>query len=60
MNQPAAHTRRAASPASRDPARKPPEQSIDRIALAHQEHLLDESLMQTFPASDPISQGFIT
>jgi hypothetical protein len=29
-------------------------------ALDHREWLLDDSLMQTFPASDAISPGFMT
>lgn len=60
MNQPA----RQAHSAITAPSRVPPSLSFNACteaeALAHQEFLLDESLMQTFPASDAISPGFIT
>jgi hypothetical protein len=32
----------------------------EAAALAHREWLLDDSLAQTFPASDAISPGFMT
>jgi hypothetical protein len=60
MNQPA----RQAHSAITAPSRVSPGASFnaraEAEALVHQEFLLDESLMQTFPASDAISPGFIT
>jgi hypothetical protein len=35
-----------------------PSTQATAAALAWQEHLIDEALMQTFPASDPIAPGF--
>jgi hypothetical protein len=35
--------------------RKPPRQDRDKLARERQEEALDDALMNTFPASDPIS-----
>jgi hypothetical protein len=60
MNQPGEHTLLAAAPASGNLLSTPFQQLPEHTAHAREEHLLDEYLMQTFPASDPISPGFIT
>jgi hypothetical protein len=65
MNQPYSDTsrRQTASAASRAPLSTSFEaraETDEAAALAHQEWLLDDSLMQTFPASDAISPGFMT
>ena len=36
------------------------ERLYEYAVVTHEEHLLDESLMQTFPASDPIAPGFFS
>jgi hypothetical protein len=39
----------------RDRKREPPKQDRDKLARERQEEALDDALMNTFPASDPIS-----
>lgn len=60
MNQPVRQAHSAIKALSRVPPSGSFEARAEAEALAHQEFLLDESLMQTFPASDAISPGFIT
>ncbi|HXZ09179.1 MAG TPA: hypothetical protein VEI25_14100 [Paraburkholderia sp.] len=50
----------AAAPASEDPPGTRFEGLYEHAAATHEDHLLDESLMQTFPASDPIAPGFFS
>lgn len=60
MNRPARQAHSAITALSCASLGAPFDARAEAEALAHQEHLLDESLMQTFPASDAISPGFIT
>jgi hypothetical protein len=60
MNQPVEHTLHAATPASGALLGAPIPARSDHTAHAQEEHLLDEYLTLTFPASDPVSPGFIT
>jgi hypothetical protein len=60
MNQPVEHRLRAAAPVSGMlPGALFPDGS-EHTAQAQAERLLDEYLALTFPASDPVSPGFIT
>lgn len=60
MKQPARHVRSMTTASSRVTLSSPIDARAEADALAHQEWLLDDSLMQTFPASDAISPGFMT
>ncbi len=42
-------------PAAKSPDVSPADVSLDRALMAHIDELLDEALVETFPASDPIS-----
>ncbi len=42
-------------PAGRSTHAARSEMFLDRGSMAHIDHLLDEALVETFPASDPIS-----
>jgi hypothetical protein len=50
----------AAAPAAGNPPGTRFERLYEYAVVTHEEHLLDESLMQTFPASDPIAPGFFS
>lgn len=60
MNQAARQARSSGTAPSRVSLSVPVDAAADAAALAHREWLLDDSLMQTFPASDAISPGFMT
>lgn len=60
MNHPDRQARTATPARSRAPLPASADATEEAAALAHQEWLLDDSLMQTFPASDAISPGFMT
>jgi hypothetical protein len=60
MNQPVEHTLHAVTPASGALLGAPFPACSEHTAHAQAEHLLDEYLTLTFPASDPVSPGFIT
>lgn len=60
MNHPDRQARAATQARSRAPLSASHDAKEEAAALAHQEWLLDDSLMQTFPASDAISPGFMT
>ncbi|MGA7781297.1 MAG: hypothetical protein WCA85_26820 [Paraburkholderia sp.] len=60
MKQPTRHVRSMTTASSGVTLSSPIEARAEAEALAHREWLLDDSLMQTFPASDAISPGFMT
>ncbi|MGF6724652.1 hypothetical protein P3T43_004021 [Paraburkholderia sp. GAS41] len=60
MNQPVEHLSGATARGSRTHAGAPFAKGSEITLHADKEYLLDEYLMLTFPASDPISPGFIT
>jgi hypothetical protein len=60
MKQLARPVRSMTTAASRATLSSPIDVRVEADSLAHREWLLDESLMETFPASDAISPGFMT
>jgi hypothetical protein len=60
MNHPVEHLPLAAAPASGTVRNAPFHPLAEHAAHATENDLLDEYLMLTFPASDPVSPGFFT